>query len=121
MPFLAQTCVEHGQVAQTGLCCESLTPWAYDANTGVAYNGFGCWNATCAQAGQWAGPGGVGNRCCEGLTNVNGKCGTAVPGGSVPPPVDTGDEGGFFGIPTDYLIYGAMALAALLMLGGKKR
>ena len=121
MPFLAQACVEHGQVAQTGVCCESLTPWSYDAATGIAYDGFGCWNATCAQAGQWAGPGGIGNRCCEGLTNVNGKCGTAVPGGSVPPPVDTGDESGFFGIPTEYLMYGAIAVVAMLMLGGKKK
>ena len=118
MPFLSQTCVAHGEIAQVGLCCESLTPWAYDANTGQAYDGFGCWNATCAQAGQWAGPGGIGNRCCEGLTNVNGKCGSAVPG-YVPPPVkDTGDW--ISGIPNDWLMYGGIALVVLLMLGKKR-
>ena len=121
MPFLAEACVPHGTIAQTGVCCESLTPWAYDANTGAPYNGFGCWNAPCAQAGQWAGPDGIGNRCCPGLTNVAGKCGTAVPGGTVPPPVNTGDGGEWIaGIPNDYIIYGGLCLLALMMLGGKK-
>lgn len=122
MPFLSQACVDHGQVAQTGTCCESLVPWAYDANSGIAYDGFACWNAPCAQAGQWAGPGGIGNRCCEGLTNVNGKCGTAVPGGTVPPPVATGDCVGTIlcSIPDMYLYLGVGGLALLLMMGGKK-
>lgn len=122
MPFLSQACVAHGEIAQTGVCCESLVPWAYDANSGVAYDGFSCWNAPCAQAGQWAGPGGIGNRCCEGLTNVNGKCGTAVPGGTVPPVVDTGDCVGTFvcSIPDLYLYGGVAALVLMLAMGGKK-
>ena len=123
MPFLSQNCVAHGEISKTGVCCESLTPWAYDAKTGIAYDGFGCWNATCAQAGQWAGPGGIGNRCCEGLTNVNGKCGTAAPGGYVPPIVDTGDCAGSIvcSVP-DLYIYGGVGVLVLLMaIGGKKR
>ncbi len=122
MPFLSQACVGHGEIAQTGVCCESLVPWAYDANTGQAYEGFGCWNAPCAQAGQWAGPGGIGNRCCEGLTNVAGKCGTTVPGGTVPPIVDTGDCAGTIlcDIP-DMVIYGGAAVLVLMLaMGGKK-
>lgn len=125
MPFLSQACVAHGEIAKTGVCCESLVPWAYDANSGQAYDGFGCWNAPCAQAGQWAGPGGIGNRCCEGLTNVDGKCGMAVPGGTVPPP--TPSPGGDFckgtivcSVPDIYL-YGAAGVLVLLMAMGKKR
>ncbi len=124
MPFLAEACVPHGQTAKTGVCCESLVPWAYDANTGVAYDGFACWNAPCAQAGQWAGPGGIGNRCCEGLTNVNGKCGTTTPGGYVPPPTPTpGDfcQGTILCDIPDMVIYGGAAvLALMLVMGGKK-
>lgn len=77
MPFLAQeSCVDHGVIAQTGVCCPGLTPWSYDANTNEQYNGFGCWNATCAQEGQY------GPQCCEGLTTINGKCAkpTSSPG-----------------------------------------
>lgn len=122
MPFLGQDCVSHGIIAKTGSCCESLTPWAYDANSGAAYDGFACWNAPCAQAGQWAGPGGIGNRCCEGLTNVNGKCGTAVPGGSVSTPTPTGDCVGTFlcSIPDLYLYGGAALLVLMMAMGGKK-
>jgi len=122
MSFLGQDCVAHGQTAKTGVCCESLTPWAYDANTGVAYDGFACWNAPCAQAGQWAGPGGVGNRCCEGLTNVGGKCGTATPGGSTPPPPAPGEfcQGTIVcSIPDMYLYIGG-GLLLVLALAGKK-
>lgn len=144
---LAEACVPHGSIAATGVCCDGLTPWAYDANSGQAYNGFGCWNAPCAEAGQWAGPGGIGNLCCTGLINVNGKCaippmsGSCATVGKVPTagqvccvgltkdgqgicnaPANTPGGGSEWiaGIPNDYIIYGGLGLLALMMLGGKK-
>lgn len=176
MSFLSQACVDHGQVAQTGTCCESLVPWAYDANSGSAYDGFACWNAPCAQAGQWAGPGGINSgKCCDGLAVVDGKCsGGVIPSPNQPPSpsnddincpstfitdgivfgisdgtrrcnpptgyqtnchktgqvmfsgksfdkYDCSSQGGLIpGIPDEYLMYGGIALALLLMMGGKK-
>lgn len=88
MPFLAATtpqvqCVDHGQ-ANSGpnqQCCTGLNQWQYDANTGQAYNGFMCWTAPCASAGQYAPPASTGGPgCCPPLVNVNGKCGTATTG-----------------------------------------
>lgn len=95
MPFLSAApsqvqCVDHGQ-ANSGpnqQCCSGLNQWAYDANSGQAYNGFMCWSAPCASAGQYAPPSGVGGPgCCAPLVNVNGKCGTAgSSGGTTTPP-----------------------------------
>lgn len=79
--FLGVDCTPHGG-AGTGTpnCCAGETAWAYDAKTGQPYTGFMCWNAQCAAEGQFAGPGGVGNKCCPPLVNTNGRC--AKPSGS---------------------------------------
>ena len=143
---LAEACVDHGVIAQTGVCCPGLTPWAYDANSGASYSGFGCWNATCAEAGQFSGPGA--GKCCTGLVPVNGKCatpqtsgGSCATVGKVPTagqvccvglakdgqgicnaPANTPGTSveWIAGIPNDYIIYGGLGLLALMMLGGKK-
>lgn len=151
MSFLAQAdCVPHGVIAQNGICCDGLTAWGYDANAGVPYGGFGCWNATCAQEGQFAPPGGIsgGGQCCTGLVDVGGKCSKPPGGGTVGcatvgkapligqaccsglskdaqglcnTPQQQGNGEIISGIPNDWLMYGGIALVALLMLGGKKR
>lgn len=125
MPFLAQTCAAHGEIAQTGQCCDGLTAWPYDANSGQAYDGFACWNAPCAQAGQWAGPGGQNaGKCCTGLTVVNGKCAVPTSGGGgstyTPPPADTGDWLSNFANNSNLIMYGGLALVALLLLSKKR-
>jgi hypothetical protein len=142
--FLAQTCVDHGQVAQTGVCCDGFTAWGYDANTQQVYDGFACWNATCAENGQYAPPVGVqgGGQCCSGYS-IGGKC--------APKPQDIGcatvgkaplasqpccsglekdatgicnvpkQDGGFFdGLDTTVLMYAGGALLLLMMLGKKR-
>lgn len=127
MSFLAklgQTCIGHGEIAQAGECCEGLTAWSYDSNTGLPYGGFGCWWAECAPEGQYSGPGGLDlGKCCSGLVSIDGKC-QKPPSGATPLPSPIpvpGEGGGFFGIPTEYLMYGGIALVLLLMTGGKKR
>lgn len=84
MPFLSQGCVDHGgsSTDPSAVCCPGYTPWEYDAKNGTPYTGFMCWTATCADAGQWAGPNGVGNHCCTGLQNIGGICGTPTGGGT---------------------------------------
>lgn len=81
--MFAQACVDHGQASTdpSAVCCPGLKKWGFDANTGVAYQGFMCWTASCAGEGQWAGPGGQGNECCTGLVNSQGKCAKPVAGG----------------------------------------
>jgi hypothetical protein len=81
--YLGATCIDHGQLAASSgdTCCPGLTPWVYDANSGTPYPIMACWSAGCASAGQWAGPSGVGNHCCAGLTNVGGKCAVPASGG----------------------------------------
>jgi hypothetical protein len=133
--FLGQTCIDHGNPGVLGQqsCCSGLKAWIYDAKTGAPYpNGtFYCWTATCVPQGLWAGPGGVGNNCCSGLTNVNGKC--QVPVSTIPtsplPPTSGGGTGTstlplpgqwISGIPNNYLIIGVVAIAALMMMQKKK-
>lgn len=122
--MFGQGCVDHGQIAQTGTCCPGLTAWSYDANTGVAYDGFGCWNATYADVGQWSGPGGSDSgRCKPGLVAVNGRCAVYIPpGGGPPTPTNPPGGGGFFdNIDSTTLMMIGGGLLLLMMMGGKKK
>lgn len=125
--MFGQACIEHGIIAQTGDCCPGLTPWGYDANTGIAYEGFGCFNATFADVGQFAGPGGMdAGKCKPGLVAVNGKCAVpvvnTVPTTPLPPVVVPAVCAGTLicAIPNMW-IYGGLAAVALLLLMGKKK
>lgn len=155
MPFLAaEPCVGHSGASTNpaDVCCAGYTKWNYDANTGIPYQGFMCWTASCAGEGQFAPPLSTsGAGCCTGLVPINGKCSRPVSTtpplncigvGMVPPAGQAccsglvrdslgicnapgnipGASGGEWiaGIPNDYIMYGGLALMALLMLGGKK-
>ena len=128
MSFFGQACVGHSQASTdpAAACCPGYTKWGYDANTGIAYNGFMCWTAPCAAEGQFAGPGGQGNNCCAPLVNANGKCTVAVPptgGNGVPtmPPIIETCVGTILCSVEDWMIYAGLAGVVLLMaMGGKK-
>lgn len=109
---------QHGTLAQQ--CCSGLTAWDYDANTGVPYSGITCFSAACATLGQWAGPGGTGNRCCPPLINVSGKCSqppisTTGGGGSTTTPIPTSGGIDLSGYGT-YILIGGAALMAIMMM-----
>ena len=152
MPFLAQACIGHSQASTnpSDVCCAGYTKWGYDAKTGIPYDGFMCWTASCAAEGQFAPPSTSGAGCCTGLVPIGGKCSKPVTtqpplnciGIGLTPPVGQscctglvrdvqgtcnapanipgGSTQWISGIPNDYIIYGGLGLLALMMLGGKK-
>lgn len=115
---LSQDCIAHSQTGPvTTPCCPGLSPWPYDAKTGIPYglDTKACWWAPCAEAGQWAGPEGVGNSCCSPLVNAGGKCAQASSGGGSPLP-GSGSPGGFdLDFSNPWVIGGAAAAAILLI------
>lgn len=115
-----ETCIPHSQTGPVPVpCCPGLSPWPYDAKTGIPYGleTKACWWAPCAEAGQWAGPEGQGNSCCTGLVNVGGKCGSQgvlLPGGGTTQPAVC--AGSIICDVPDLWIYGGLAAAVLLVV-----
>lgn len=100
-------CTPHGEIG-VDPCCEGLTAWAYDANSGQVYppGQYGCYFAPCAQAGQYAGGSGAANTCCAPLVNVNGRCAVAPP--ATQPPGSQPEPEGY-----DWGLLGAMGIVII--------
>lgn len=146
MPFLAEVpCLEHGKEGRSGVCCPGLTAWPYDAKTGIAYNTFMCWGATCAENGQYSGPNGSNaGKCCSQYA-VDGRCapkpqqqadcvaiGKAPLAGQACCSGLVRDSSGLCNVPdeddwmaslaknSNLIMYGGIALLALLLLSKKR-
>jgi hypothetical protein len=114
-----EACIAHSQTGPATVpCCPGLTPWQYDAKTGIPYglDTKACWWAPCAEAGQWAGAEGSGNSCCTGLLNVAGKCAQPVVGGGGGGTPLPGTSGGFDLDFSNPWVIGGIAAAAILVV-----
>lgn len=124
---LGQGCVGHSEASTdpSASCCPGYIKWNYDANTGVAYQGFMCWTAGCASEGQFAPPSGIGGPgCCSGLVNSNGRCAKPVAsggGGGTPITYPPACKGTIVCDLDDMWVYGGIALLGLLALSGGKK